>query len=68
MLQTGLRVYCRDDEARAAFEFDNMRQWWDMRPWHEAYNREYFAAVKENFNDDERRSYQRARQTLAAAD
>jgi predicted nucleotidyltransferase len=58
VLQTGLRVYCRDEEARAAFEFDTMRQWWDMQTWHETYNREFFDAVKESFTDDQRRSYQ----------
>lgn len=68
VLQTGVRVYCADDEARATFEFDAMRQWWDWRPWHEAYNREYFARVKESFSNEQRRAYQRARQTLALAD
>ena len=68
VLQTGQRVYCRDDEARAAFEFDAMREWWDLQPWYAAYNQEYFAALKERFTDDQRRAYQRARQTLATAD
>lgn len=68
VLQTGRRVYCRDDEARAAFEFDAMREWWDLQPWYAAYNQEYFTALKERFTDDQRRAYQRARQTFAAAD
>ncbi len=68
VLQTGIRVFCRDEESRAAFEFDAIRQWWDYLPWHESFNREYFARVKETFTYDQRRAYQRARQTLAATD
>lgn len=68
VLHTGIRICCLDDEARAAYEFDTMRRWWDIQAWHAAYNREYFTAVKENFTDGQRRAYQRARQTLAATD
>ena len=68
VLQTARRVYCGDEEARVAFEFDTMREWWDLRPWYAAYDREYFARLKENFTDDQRRAYQRARQTFAAKD
>jgi predicted nucleotidyltransferase len=68
ILHTGRRVYCRDDEVRTAFEFGTMREWWDLQPWYAAYNQEYFAALKERFTDDQRRAYQRARQTLAASD
>jgi len=66
VLETGRRVHCNDEEARTTFEYETMRQWWDMQAWHETYNREYFAAVKERFTDEQRRAYQRARQTLAA--
>lgn len=65
VLKTGRRVHCNDEETRTAFEFETMRQWWDMQAWHEMYNQEYFAAVKERFTDEQRRAYQRARQTLA---
>jgi len=67
VLETGRRVYCRDDETRAIFEYETMRTWWDLEPWLAMYNREYFALLKERFTNDQRRAYQRARQTLAAA-
>ncbi|MBI4770119.1 MAG: nucleotidyltransferase domain-containing protein [Chloroflexi bacterium] len=67
VLTTGRRIYVRDEEARIEFEFDTMRQWWDEQPWREEYNREFIAAMKEHFTDEQRRAYQRARQAPAPA-
>lgn len=68
VLQTGIRVHSSDEEVRTEFEFNAMREWWDCQPWHETYNKIYFATLKENFSDEQRRAYQRARQALALAD
>lgn len=66
VLLTGRQIYCSDEEVRTTFEFETIRWWWDLRPWYEAYDRTYFANLKEKFTDEQREAYQRARQTLAA--
>jgi len=67
VLQHALRIYCRDIEARVSFGYETMREWWDVGPWLEIYDREYFARLKEAFTDDQREAYQRARQTFTRA-
>jgi len=67
VLITGIRVFCRDHDTRANFEFNTMREWWDEKYWHDSYNREYFSSLKGNFTDKQRRAYKRARQTLAVS-
>lgn len=67
VLIAGIRVFCRDHDTRAEFEFNTMCEWWDEKYWHDSYNREYFAGLKGNFTNDQRRAYKRARQTLAVS-
>jgi len=67
ILSQGKKLVSNDERFRVNWEVNVMGDYWDFKPFLDEYYRAFFKRMKEEFTDDQRREYERARAAFAGA-